>query len=309
MAVVAVPILTDDDLALRLGDAIGLAIEAVGDALVARAGGDLDAPPRWMLDLGAGRLVFTVGAERRRSRAAGFRVYDTFPDRGAQHAQIVAVFDADDGRLRGLVLGDLLGAIRTAAIDAVAIDVLARPDAATLGIVGTGLQAEHHLLAAVAVRDFRRVVVYSRDPDRRRDFADRMGAAIGVEVAAADTPEAVAEAADVLVLATTSRRPVVDASAIGPGMHVTTLGPKFVDAHELPIAVGEAADLVVTDSLPQVEAYPRLFFLDVPMVELADIVAGDHPGRARSEELTLFCSVGLAGTEVVVADRLLDAFA
>lgn len=303
------PILTDADIAPRVTDAIRLAIDAVRDALVARAGGDLDAPPRWMLDLGAGRLVFTVGAERRRSRAAGFRVYDTFPDRGADHAQIVAVFDADDGRLRGIVVGDLLGAVRTAAIDAVAIDALARPDAATLGIVGTGLQAEHHLLAAAAVRELDRVVVSSRNRDRRRAFATRMTETSGVEVVPVDAPETAAERADILILATTSHRPVVDAAAVGSGTHVTTIGPKFVDAHELPVSVGEAADLVVTDSLPQVEAYPRPFFLDVPMVELAGIVAGNRPGRVRPEDLTLFCSVGLAGTEVVVADRLLGAFA
>ncbi len=302
-----VPILTDTDLAGDLARVVGLSIDAVRDALWARAAGHLVAPPRWVLDVGPGRLVFTVGAEAARIRAAGFRVYDVYPSRASDHAQVVAVFDSDDGRLRGLVVGDLLGVLRTAAIGAVAIDSLSRPDATVLGVVGTGLQARHHLLAAVAVRDFSQAVVYSRDPTRRIRFAEEMTHRSGVEVIAVDTPETVAQAADVVILATDSRTPVVASDAFEPGTHVTTIGPKFADAHELSPDVAEMASVVVTDSLTQVDAYHRPFFIDVPMVELADVVSGRRRGRTDRDDVTLFCSVGLAGTEVVVADRLLRA--
>ena len=304
-----VPILTDTELSQNLATATALAIEAVRDAFAARASGHLQAPPRWSLDVGPGRLVFTVGAETHISRAAGFRVYDVFPNQGGHNAQLVGVFDSEDGQLRGILIGNLVGVLRTAAIDAVAIDELARPDAAILGLIGTGLQARHHLLAAAAVRPFSRVFVYSRDQERRLRFAAEMTSEARLDVIAVDEPEEAVRQADVVILATNSRTPVVDTSGFRPGKHITTIGPKFVDAHELSPSIADVASVVVTDSLPQVEAYERPFFLDAPMVELADVVAGHQPGRTDPDQVTLFCSVGLAGTEVVVADRLLHNLA
>jgi alanine dehydrogenase len=98
--------------------------------------------------------------------------------------------------------------------------------------------------------------------------------------------------------------------ALRPGTHVNTIGPKFEDTHELSPRVAEKSAIVATDSLAQVDAYPRPFFLaGTParerMVELGEIVAGRRPGRTSPDDVTLFCSVGLAGTEVVLADAAL----
>lgn len=101
-------LLQDADLERDLHLSLALALEGVREALRAHADGELQAPPRFSLDAGAGRLVFTVGADPSRSRTMGFRAYETFPERTPEHAQVVAMWDAGDGRFLGLVLGDLL---------------------------------------------------------------------------------------------------------------------------------------------------------------------------------------------------------
>jgi len=94
---------------------------------------------------------------------------------------------------------------------------------------------------------------------------------------------------------------------------VTTIGPRFRDAHELPLDVVDRADAIATDSLPQVDAYDRPYVASGDdrerMVELADVLENPDLGRQRADDITLFCSVGLAGTEVVLGTTFLERFA
>src|SRR5262245_4319808 len=111
--------------------------------MLAHHGGGLYAPARLRADLGDGELVFTAGRLAR--TGYGFRVYDTRPTPDSD--QLVVVFDDETGRVRGVAGGAWLGAARTGAIGAVAVDVLADPAAGSLGLVGTGSQAWSQLWA------------------------------------------------------------------------------------------------------------------------------------------------------------------
>ncbi|WP_026792286.1 ornithine cyclodeaminase family protein [Pleomorphomonas oryzae] len=301
-------ILKDED--LQGYACMGVAIDAVEKALVARARGEGVSPPRHHVAFpGRGDLVFTVGGVLGEQPLAGFRVYDTFE--GAEHTQIVAVWSADDAELKGLILGRWLGAIRTGAIGGVAIRHMSSPDARVVGVVGSGQQARTQLAAAVAVRDITLARVFSRDEAHRAEFAEEMQRELGIEVRpAGSVQEAVADA-DIVLCATSSPEPVVSAADLKPGVHVNTLGPKDVDAHELALDVVEVARVIATDSREQTHAYAVPFFLEGSgheqrMIELSDIVAGKAPGRKAAEDTTLFCSVGLAGTEVAVASAIFD---
>jgi ornithine cyclodeaminase len=89
------------------------------------------------------------------------------------------------------------------------------------------------------------------------------------------------------------------------------VGPKYLDEHEMDLAVADQSQVIVTDSMTQVEGYGGNFFLDntphlARMVELSEVVAGREKGRTSEDDITLFCSVGLAGTEVVVANEVLQ---
>lgn len=297
-------LLNDDDVRALLPPEV--AMQAMRRAFALQAEGALDAPPRSSVASAGGRLVLTAGASASEGGPAGFRAYHTGP--GADD-QLVAVFDGSSGALKGVVAGRALGNLRTAAINAVALDALARTDAGVLGVLGSGRQAAGHARLALAARPFARVLVHSPTAAHREAFAASLRADTGLEVTAAAGAEQVVRAADVLIVATASRRPVLEPEWLRPGTHINAVGPKERGASELPAAVGAMAARITTDSVAQVAALLGPTFLAAAdlerMVGLERILSGELPGRSGGDEVTLFCSVGLAGTEVILADVLL----
>lgn len=304
-----ITILTDEEVGRVLSAAH--AVKVVEQAFKARAEGAMVSPARFSVNAGEGGLVFTAGAETKYTHSIGFRVYDAYPSKqSGHHQQLVAVYDSQTGEFKGLVIGGLVGALRTAAINAVAIRHMAREDVATLGILGSGFQARNHLLAALAVRRFQEVKVYSPNAAHREAFVAEMNAAAVTPVKAVDSAEEVVRSADVLICATRSSVPVFEAAWVNPGAHVNTIGPKFAGSHELPIELAQRSRVIATDSLQQLNALQKPHFLagspdGERILELSEIVAGNQQGRLSAADVTLFCSVGLSGTEVVVADEAL----
>jgi ornithine cyclodeaminase/alanine dehydrogenase-like protein (mu-crystallin family) len=301
-------ILTDEDIDRTLE--IETVLNVIEQTLRAKAEGALIAPPRFSLEVNAGALVFTAGTETKYSSSIGFRVYDTFSDQSVDHQQLVAVFDSQTGNFRGLVIGKLVGALRTAAINAIAIQHMARSDAKNLGILGSGFQAGYHTQAAMVARQFQRAKIYSPNISHREVFAAEMSARTGIPIEAAGSAEEVVRFAEVLICATKSTSPMLDASWVAPGTHVNTIGPKFKGMAEIPYELAQKSRVIATDSLQQADSYPKPFFLlETPererMLDLSEIVVGKQQGRLSSNDVTLFCSVGLAGTEVVLADEAL----
>ena len=306
-------ILYDDDVE-RLLD-MSKAVEAIRRCLRAKSNGHLIAPPRSSVTFEHhGALVFTVGGlldvEGEPNRA-GFRAYTTFPELAGDSAtQLVAVWNPSNGSLLGLIIGEKLGVLRTGAIGGVAIDSLARVNATVCGIIGSGRQAEMQLLAALSVRPtLRDVRVYSRNVERRSAFAERLTRKTGVRIAAVEAAEAAVEGAEVVICATNSPRPVIETDWLAPGCHINSVGPKQADRHELPREIAHVAALIATDSPEQLQGYSSHFLIGADcekhIRDLADIVTGKIFGREDNDAITLFCSTGLAGTEVIIADMLI----
>jgi ornithine cyclodeaminase len=302
-------ILKDEDLASAA--MMPIAIDALEAAFVAKASGMIVSPPRHHVSFpGSGDLVFTVGGILGERPLAGFRIYETFD--GPEHSQVVAVWSANNARLKGIILGERLGQIRTGAIGGIAIRHLSAPDAKTAGIIGSGAQARTQLMAAAAVREIELVRVFSRDEKNRTAFVKEMQRTLGMAIEPVNSTSAAVADADIVLCATSSDVPIIEASDLKPGAHINTVGPKTLRGHELGLDIADKAALIVTDSLEQTQAYASPFFLsgsanEHRMQELADIVANKSPGRASPHDTTLFCSVGLAGTEVVVASAIFDA--
>ncbi len=302
-------VLTDDELKNRV--TMRAAIQAIMFALREKANGTLIAPPRFSVPGGRDSLVFTIGGTSGARRLLGFRVYDTFGGESPDRAQIVAVYDGATGALRGIVLGNRLGPLRTGAIGGVAIDLLARKDARRLAVLGTGTQARTQLEAAACVRDFDTIRAFSPNQARREAFAHEMSQATGLAVEAVHRAREAVDEADVVLCATTSPSPVLDADWLKPGAHVTTMGGAFRGASDIDPGVVERSTVIATDSRPQLESFsePSLV-VGTPhaarLVELSDVLVGRAHGRTSETDLTLFVSVGLAGTEVVVADAALE---
>ena len=301
-------ILTDEDVEKLVS--MKLVVNAIERTFEEQANGTLVSPPRFHLETEQGDLVFTPGAATAVDKVIGFRVYDTYSDDSESHQQLVCVFDSDTGVFKGIVIGNLLGAFRTGAIGGVAIKAMARRDAKRIAVIGTGVQARTQLEAALAVRDINCVRIFSRHPEHREAFADHMMKKLDAEVLAVDSPKDCIQGADIIICATNSGTPVFDLEWLEPGVHINTLGPKAMQRHEVPIELGAVSSVIATDSIEQLRAYPTPHFLvgtpeERRIVQLGDIVNGDVSGRMGPNDITLFCSVGLSGTEVVVANEIL----
>ncbi|MCF8564657.1 ornithine cyclodeaminase family protein [Alicyclobacillus tolerans] len=275
-----------------------------------QANGTLVSPPRFRLETDQGGLVFTAGAATAMEKVIGFRVYDTFANDLDGHQQLVCVFDSDTGVFKGIVIGNLLGAMRTGAIGGVAIKAMARTDAEQVAVIGTGIQARTQLEAAVAVREIKRVRVFSRNQENREAFAAEMMKKLGVEVVAVNYPKGCVSGADILICATNSGTPVFEAEWLEPGIHINTVGPKSIKRHEVPTELGARSSVITTDSIEQLKAYPTPHFLvgtpdEERILQLGNVVGGNTLGRKSQDDITLFCSVGLPGTEVVVANEIM----
>ncbi|GAA4006348.1 hypothetical protein GCM10022631_17200 [Deinococcus rubellus] len=282
-------LLTDTDVARF---PIAQAVEAMRAALRLHAQGRLTAPPR----LSAAGLTFTVGTT---PDAFGFRVYPVV--KTPRSDQLVAVWNTQ-GQVEGVIVGSTLGPLRTSALGAVAADVLARPDASRLGLIGSGTQAKAHALAVATVRPLSQILVYSRDAAHRQKLAAELRA-LALPAEAAASAEQVCAESNLLTLATNSAQPIIQADWVHPGTHVCTLGPKEKEGCEFPPELAERCTLIVTDSPAQLAATPGGPILSAAIMRALSECVQSPPPR-REEDITLFLSVGLAGTEVVLAQKL-----
>ncbi|MEV0715921.1 ornithine cyclodeaminase family protein [Asanoa sp. NPDC050611] len=291
-------LLTDADVAARL-DA-PTAVAAMRDALVAAHAGRLIAPPRASAVLEGGRLVMTAG--HLADEWYGFRSYDTFGH--ADGEQLVALHDARDGRIRAIAVGEEIGSRRTGALGGAAVDLLARPDATTVGVIGSGRQAWTQLWATAAVRPVSSVRVFSRSAARRSSFAARVSAALGVPAVAVSSAAEAVRGQDLVLVATTSAEPVLSGADLAPGAHVNLVGFKQQGRAEFGPDLLARAGLIATDSPAQAASYDPPLIVEGAVRDLGAVAAGVLPGRSCPEEITVFLSVGLAGTEVFLLDRV-----
>lgn len=300
------PILTDAEIARMLTPE--RAVAWIRDALRDHAEARLIAPPRVAADLAGARLMITAGM--RLDDWYGYRSY-LAPGSGNDD-QLVVVQEVDTGAVRGIAIGTELGPRRTGAIGAVATDLLARDDATTCALIGTGRQAWAQLDAIRTVRALTEVRCFSRNPGPCRAFAERARAELGLACRATEDARSAVDGAGLVILATDSPTPVIGPEWLAPGCHVTTLGPKQLGRAEFGPDLVDAVDLTATDSIDQLLGYhPPNVLAGTPQAErvvsLGELIAGRAPDRAGPEQRTLFLSVGLAGTEAYLLAKLLAA--
>ncbi|THE66546.1 ornithine cyclodeaminase family protein [Salinadaptatus halalkaliphilus] len=222
------------------------------------------------------------------------------------------LFDADSGAPLALVDGASMNPYKTGAAGAVAVDELARADADTLAIIGSGSQARGQLRTTATVRDFAEVRVYSPTPDNRESFADDFDADLDADVFPVDSSAEALADADVVITATRASEPVFDGDDLEPGTHVTAMGQYTTDKRELDTTTVERATYV--PDLRERATFDAGSFLlaceegdvseDDIHAELGEVVAGEAPGRTGDDEITVFDSGG-TGIETVAAAYML----
>ncbi|MFT5194321.1 MAG: alanine dehydrogenase [Cellvibrionaceae bacterium] len=309
-------LLSDEDVRGHID--MATAIQQMNNAFLEQAAGTFIGPARSSLQAPAGKLIFSkggaVGQRDSNANVIGFRVFPIFKVDGAtiDDDQMVVVYDSDSGRLKGIVTGKYIGSLRTGAINGLAADLMARKDARVLAVIGAGYQARTQIKAVLAVRpEIKQIVLFSRTYSRAEALKQYLERRFDASVQVAREAKEAVQAADILITATNSRIAIFKEKWLKAGTHINSIGPKFEDAHELPKEIIKRLDLIVTDSLAQISGYDRPYFLGdrIGMIGLDKLVSGSHPGRKSADEITLFSSTGLAGTEVVLANYLLDKFA
>lgn len=284
-------------------------IALMREAMVAVSTGGINSPPRQILPLtGAGAafgIMPGVAADGRfgaklisvKSQPAG----SSLPS----HQGVVVLFDPQTGSPACILDAGEITRIRTAAASALATDVLARADADSLLVLGTGEQAEAHVLAIAAVRPLRRTVVWGRNPDHARHLADAM-AEHGVKVEVADDIRAAAAEADIICTTTAAAEPILQGAWLADGVHVNIVGSSRAG----PIEVDD--DLVArsrffVDSRPNVIAQGAEFLhakaagrIDDSHIvgEIGEVLAGQVEGRRSASEITAYKSLGLVAQDL-----------
>jgi alanine dehydrogenase len=280
------------------------AVEAVEGCFRRLAAGQVENRPRFRLGL-TGGVLNVMAAVDLELGVAGLKTYAGFPD-GARF--VVALFAVDRPELLALIDADRLGQRRTGAASALAARYLAGVGAKSLGLIGTGWQAESQLeCMRVVLPDLERVVAYSRNEKRLAAFCKRFGAEPG------EYNRDAAEQ-DVVVTATSSKDPVLRGEWLRPGALVCAMGANRIESRELDNAVLERAAFVCCDSKQQArieagdlaEPVERGVLDWLEVHELSEVVSGEVVGRASDEDIVLFKSIGIAAEDLAVGSLVYE---
>ncbi len=291
------------------------AISAVADGFTCLAAGEVTLPPILRVDIPEHKGEVDV-------KTAYIRGFDSFAIKIASGffenyrlglptgSGMMVVVSAKTGVPEAVLLDNgYLTDVRTGAAGALAAHHLARKEIGTAGVIGSGTQARYQMMALKQVRDFRRLMVYSRSPARVERYVSEMAPVLGVEIVRADDAETVVRSSDVVVTATPSREPYLKAEWLHPGLHITAMGSDSEEKQELHADVLGRADLLVCDSKSQCFRLGELHHgleediisQDDEIIELGDLTSGRKPGRGNDEEITICDLTGVGVQDTAIA--------
>jgi ornithine cyclodeaminase/alanine dehydrogenase-like protein (mu-crystallin family) len=292
-------------------------VAVMRSALSALAAGQADQPLRVIIrPVGAAGLMGLMPAYLAGGEAAyGLKAVTVTPGNPAAgldaHQGVVLVCDGPTGVPVAVLNASAITEIRTAATSVLATDLLARPGAGDLAVIGTGVQARAHIRAFSQTRELRRIRVAGRHPARAAEFAAALQPEIPVPLTACPDAAAAVAGADIIVTATSSAQPVLRRAWIADGAHVNAVGSSLPSARELDGALVGAAALYCDSragltsesgdylqAVAEGQAGPQAI-----RGELGEVLAGTVPGRARDTEITVFKSLGLAVEDLAAALR------
>jgi alanine dehydrogenase len=226
----------------------------------------------------------------------------------------VSLYDADTGELLCYTQANRLGQLRTGATTGVAVKYLSNPDAATVGIIGTGYQAPTQLEAVSQVRNIKEIKAHSRTPERREAFARKMSDALGVKAIPVSSHQGAVTGSDIVVCIAATMEPILEGNRLAPGATVIGAGPTTWRAREVDDDALTRADKIFVDSLEQAayEAGDMAGLVDrgllqwPQVMELRHAVAGIVPGRERQDEIIYAKLMGTGVADVAAAKLAYD---
>jgi len=220
---------------------------------------------------------------------------------GNRWVGLVLLFSTENGEPLAIFPDGYLQRLRVGACNGLGIKYLAREDARTVGLLGSGWQAGGQVLAVTAVRRIERILCYSPNPERRRAFAREMSRQAGVEIVPVETPEAAVSGADIVLCATNTLEPIFFERWLQPGMLVTSIKKPEIE----PAALARAGRVVIhgRDPAPLHVTSPGVVMPEVSegrgwsllkevdfdkLPTLPELITGRTPGRESPEQITCF---------------------
>jgi len=269
------------------------AVDAVRAALIAEHEGSAQTMAKTALAWGGGHTLHALGGL---DRSTGFVATKTWAHTAGGAEPVLAVWDAETGRLVAMIEAFALGQLRTAAVSAVAIEAMAAPDASTVAIIGTGKHALPQVAAALDRREIDEVRVFSPTPEHREVFAERLRPHVAT-VVVCDAPPT----ADIVITATRARQPVLH--HVAPNALVVAVGAITPERAELDADLAANASLVVSDSPDTAVALSHELDGATEVVPLNAVVAGGVTVPTAGHRV--FKAMGLGLADLAVAGEVL----
>lgn len=284
---------------------MGECVEVLEEAFAHAGAGQVDIKPRSRIRMPGGFFHFMAAAD------AGHQVfgYKAYPSFAGGARMLVMLYDYASGALLSCMEASRLGQIRTGAASGLATRWMARADADSVGVIGSGFQARSQLEAVCAVREIKRVKVYSRRSERREEFAQRMGERLNLEITPVESAQECVSDVAVAITITSARDPVLEGEWLAPGTHINAAGGNHWIRREIDEAAVLRSAVIAVDDLDQAKIecgdlmWPESrgeFRWDM-VCELQDIVAGRVAGRPEDGDITLFESMGVALEDIAAA--------
>ncbi len=292
-------------------------IDLMADALAGLTRGAAFQPLRSVIHLSDGTgSLYTMPASIASPAAIAVKMVTVLPRNrrlGLEtHQGVVVLFGVETGEPLAVIDAGAITAVRTAAVSALATQVLAREDANDLAVIGTGVQARTHVAAIGMVRAVRRVRAWSPTPERLRSFVNDAASLVEAPVEAATSAREAVRGADIICCVTSARSPVVEGAWVAPGAHVNAVGASTPDARELDTAlIARARVYVDRRESALAEAGDVLLPIAEGSVgvehirgELGEVLTGGVAGRESPDDITVFKSLGLAVEDVAAAHHV-----
>ncbi len=280
-------------------------IPLVREAMIALSSGTTQQLLRQIMTRRGGRGLYGVMAgEMGEGRAFGSKLLSVSHEAAAaglrSHEGVIVLFDGERGTPACVLPAADVTVIRTAAASAVATDALARAESSRLAVLGTGEQAEAHVLAISRVRALHSVVIWGRTLARAEALAARLSKETGTPVAASGSVQRAVADADIVCTTTAASEPILLGEWVAPGTHINCVGSSRAGPAEIDSALvvrsrffADQRESVLKQGAEFIRAREAGLIDDAHLLaEIGAVLAGSSPGRRTSSDVTIYKSLG-----------------
>jgi len=270
-------------------------IPAIRQALIDFSAGRIRQPVRTLLRIEEHNGWF-ASMPAAASEVFGAKLVTFFPGNAGKrptHMAVIQLFRAETGEPLATMDGRLITEMRTAAVSAVATDLLAPKSTPVLAILGSGVQARSHLEALRHVRKFEEIRVWSRTRANAEAFAAEMGAIV------ANTVREAVRDASVVVTVTSSAEPVLQGEWLSPDAYVNATGAVGADRRELDNSVMRGRVVVESREAALQESGDLLLAGAAVWAEIGELLAQSAPPEPGGR--FIFKSLGIAAEDIAAA--------